>query len=37
MSYIVKLGVGQSPKHHGKKEFVTFVTPRGLKMKHTFS
>jgi hypothetical protein len=29
--------IGQSPKHHGMKEYVTFVTPRGLKMKNTFS
>jgi hypothetical protein len=27
----------ETPKHHGKKECMIFVTPRGLKMKKTLS
>jgi hypothetical protein len=37
MSCMVKLDVGQFPKHRGINESITFVTPKGLNMKNIFS
>jgi hypothetical protein len=34
MRFIMKLGVGQFPKHRGMKEFITFDTKRVEDEKH---